>query len=563
MDKPTTGKELKEQVLGIKENAKRVLAMMKDQYLGDEAGYNVKTLECVEEHLINAIHHFSDEQKEEVKTAVLSNCACFLGQCLIENLGGEWRLPENENWSIYFDEGNMAFPFSKVWKNYENGSEDSISTMLKALKVMRENGNAVPAWNYNCELFRPDQTATIKNASKLFEDFNNFKEILNPCLNTKNKLIVSITEKLDGRDISLAIDYVQDDTENTKLCLNYNISFEEVENERNYTRSFDYPPKQKDLDYIYDVYFKFFKGVLPDVSEFINISQGNDDIEERVSAELAEHKNKSMEEMNIEYTIYDDQGNNIEECVPISSFDVVVDKLFECLEKANTISFSTEDLVGAFLPTIQVVPTENEEGEPVIMLTFETNPQDSRTEGETYAKFYDCPIKEEDLKDICSYLHGFCIDKMLPNVTNNGWEDLTEREEDNQPEIVAYYTDEDDHPVCKDSEDTYYWMHKGNSFDEFGFMYSSELEIDPSKLGEVNDTDAKIRAEYVYNLGGSLYTFWINDGTPYAVDYNSIVCNVDYNENGLALSTAEGIEFSFAWESATVERVIEVLKNGD
>ena len=35
------------------------------------------------------------------------------------------------------------------------------------------------------------------------------------------------------------------------------------------------------------------------------------------------------------------------------------------------------------------------------------------------------------------------------------------------------------------------------------------------------------------------------------------------NENGLALSTAEGIEFSFAWESATVERVIEVLKNGD
>jgi len=65
-------------------------------------------------------------EKEESK-GLINSLGSFLGQCIIENYGGQWQL-DNETGSVAvaFDHKNKAFPFAKVSKQFENGLEDSI-----------------------------------------------------------------------------------------------------------------------------------------------------------------------------------------------------------------------------------------------------------------------------------------------------------------------------------------------------------------------------------------------------------------------------------------------------
>ena len=57
---------------------------------------------------------------------LINSCGAFLGECIIENYGGIWKEDENGNIGIIFDDQNIAYPFAKVSKQFENGLEDSI-----------------------------------------------------------------------------------------------------------------------------------------------------------------------------------------------------------------------------------------------------------------------------------------------------------------------------------------------------------------------------------------------------------------------------------------------------
>lgn len=57
---------------------------------------------------------------------LINSCGAFLGECIIENYGGTWEEDENGNIGVFFDNENVAYPFSKVNKQFENGLEDSI-----------------------------------------------------------------------------------------------------------------------------------------------------------------------------------------------------------------------------------------------------------------------------------------------------------------------------------------------------------------------------------------------------------------------------------------------------
>ena len=65
-------------------------------------------------------------EKEESK-GLINSLGSFLGQCIIENYGGQWQL-DNETGSVavVFDDKNKAYPFAKVSKQFENGLEDSV-----------------------------------------------------------------------------------------------------------------------------------------------------------------------------------------------------------------------------------------------------------------------------------------------------------------------------------------------------------------------------------------------------------------------------------------------------
>lgn len=80
---------------------------------------------------------------------LINSCGAFLGQCIIENYGGQWEREENGHIAIAFDDKNKAYPFSKVSKQFDNGLEDSIHSMYIIIptvfklkpKIKKNGGN--------------------------------------------------------------------------------------------------------------------------------------------------------------------------------------------------------------------------------------------------------------------------------------------------------------------------------------------------------------------------------------------------------------------------------------
>ena len=64
---------------------------------------------------------------------LINSCAAFLGQCIIENYGGNWVQDEDGHLAVAFDERNKCFPFAKVSKQFTNGLEDSVYSFYTVL----------------------------------------------------------------------------------------------------------------------------------------------------------------------------------------------------------------------------------------------------------------------------------------------------------------------------------------------------------------------------------------------------------------------------------------------
>jgi hypothetical protein len=45
----------------------------------------------------------------------------FLGECIIANAGGEWRVSETHGLGVGFPDGNFCYPFNKVSKMFRYG----------------------------------------------------------------------------------------------------------------------------------------------------------------------------------------------------------------------------------------------------------------------------------------------------------------------------------------------------------------------------------------------------------------------------------------------------------
>ena len=88
-------------------------------------------------------------EKEDAK-GLINSLGAFLGQCIIENYGGQWQL-DNETGSvaIVFDNKNKAFPFAKLSKQFENGLEDSIYSFYTVIPtVFKFDKKKKPWWKF-------------------------------------------------------------------------------------------------------------------------------------------------------------------------------------------------------------------------------------------------------------------------------------------------------------------------------------------------------------------------------------------------------------------------------
>jgi hypothetical protein len=61
----------------------------------------------------------------------------FVGECIRHEFGGEWKQVDGQ-WGISFDPLNVAFPFAKITKQFENGHEggDSIFSLYEIIPLL-------------------------------------------------------------------------------------------------------------------------------------------------------------------------------------------------------------------------------------------------------------------------------------------------------------------------------------------------------------------------------------------------------------------------------------------
>ncbi len=62
----------------------------------------------------------------ESTDGLVDTLGSFLGECMFRELGASWNRSENGQISVKFSDGNEAFPFNKVRKQFANGGDDSI-----------------------------------------------------------------------------------------------------------------------------------------------------------------------------------------------------------------------------------------------------------------------------------------------------------------------------------------------------------------------------------------------------------------------------------------------------
>ena len=117
----------------------RANAEMVVQKLGPISGIDFRyTQESVEwvEGYIERLRESGEFENAEMKEKLISVLGSFLGECIIYCYGGTWKEHESGMWCVAFTEDDMAFPFAKVAKQVDNGSEDAIDSFFKAIPII-------------------------------------------------------------------------------------------------------------------------------------------------------------------------------------------------------------------------------------------------------------------------------------------------------------------------------------------------------------------------------------------------------------------------------------------
>jgi hypothetical protein len=114
----------------IKHNAKLVIEQM-GQLSGLAFGYDTDSVSWLDGY-INRIRRDVDQATTDRLVSVFGS---YLGECVIKCHGGYWEKKEGQ-WRVSFDEKNGVYPFGKVGKQFENGSEDSIKSFFEIIPIV-------------------------------------------------------------------------------------------------------------------------------------------------------------------------------------------------------------------------------------------------------------------------------------------------------------------------------------------------------------------------------------------------------------------------------------------
>jgi hypothetical protein len=106
---------------------------------GFSFGYDTRSVEWLDGFIER--RRTDPEFDSSMSNGLLSVLGSYLGEAIIRCYGGEWANENDRYPYVRFSAGNSAYPFSKVSKHFENGSEDSILSFFKVIPVLMESTN--------------------------------------------------------------------------------------------------------------------------------------------------------------------------------------------------------------------------------------------------------------------------------------------------------------------------------------------------------------------------------------------------------------------------------------
>jgi hypothetical protein len=107
---------------------------------GVELGYDGLSVEWVDGFIERQRVRFPGAAADGLVNVI----GAFVGECVIANYGGRWREDEH-GWGVFFDDGNAAYPFAKVRKQFDNGREggDSVHSFYETIGVLFKRSDDV------------------------------------------------------------------------------------------------------------------------------------------------------------------------------------------------------------------------------------------------------------------------------------------------------------------------------------------------------------------------------------------------------------------------------------
>lgn len=115
-----------------KEIAKNVVSQMREE-LGVELKYDRESIEWLDGY----INRIRPQLKKESYSGLAIALGAYLGQTIIATYGGAWGYFEKlDQWGVRFGDESGAFPFSKVYKQFEDGEFESVLSFFTALPLI-------------------------------------------------------------------------------------------------------------------------------------------------------------------------------------------------------------------------------------------------------------------------------------------------------------------------------------------------------------------------------------------------------------------------------------------
>jgi hypothetical protein len=111
-------------------NADRVVAIAREE-LGVPVGFDQAGVRWLDDFIQRA-HERGDAA---LRGQLVHTLGSYLGQCIVETFGGGWAEVDGA-WGVRFDERHAVFPFAKVAKQLEHGSEDSVLSFFGSIPAV-------------------------------------------------------------------------------------------------------------------------------------------------------------------------------------------------------------------------------------------------------------------------------------------------------------------------------------------------------------------------------------------------------------------------------------------